>query len=110
MEIDHIVRNMVKLIETLGEIPTDRNVVIDFFADWCGPCKMIAPKFNELEAQFPSVTFLKANVDDAEALAEQFGVRAMPTFIFMKKGKVLGKVEGADLKKIIATLEALDDN
>jgi thioredoxin 1 len=110
METDHIVRNMVKLIEELSEIPTDRNVVIDFFADWCGPCKMIAPKFNELESQFSSVTFLKANVDDAQELAERFSVRAMPTFIFMKKGKVVKLVEGADLKNIIAMLEALEDN
>lgn len=100
---------MVKLISSLDEIPTNKNVVIDFFADWCGPCKMIAPKFSELEAQFPSIEFLKVNVDDAEDVAERFGVRAMPTFIFMKKSKVIGKVEGANLNKVIAGLEALEE-
>ena len=101
---------MVKLIEDASEIPSNKDVILDFYADWCGPCKMIAPKFVELEANFPSVTFLKADVDEAVALAEQFGVRAMPTFVCLRKGKVVGRVEGADLKKIIAMLEALEDS
>lgn len=101
---------MVKLIEDASEIPSNKAVILDFYADWCGPCKMIAPKFAELEANFPSVTFLKINVDESEALAEQFNVRAMPTFVCLQKGKVVGRLEGANLTKIITMLEALEDS
>ena len=101
---------MVHLIEDYSEIPSNKKVVLDFFADWCGPCKTIAPKFAELESVFHSVTFLKANVDDSEMLAEQFKITAMPTFVFLKNGKVVGRVEGADLNKIISLLEALEES
>ncbi len=100
---------MVKLIEELSEIPINKKVVLDFFADWCGPCRTIAPKFAHLETEFKSIEFLKVNVDDSAEIAERFAIKAMPTFIFIKNGKVLGSVEGADLKKIIAMLEALED-
>jgi len=99
---------MVKLIEDASEIPSNKAVILDFYADWCGPCKIIAPKFAELEANFPSVTFLKADVDEAAELAERFNIRAMPTFICLLNGNVVGRVEGADLKKIIHMLEALE--
>ena len=96
---------MVKIIEDLSEIPTQGLVVIDFFATWCGPCKVIGPKFEELSTHFPTVTFLKVDVDESAELTEQFGVRAMPTFIFVKNGSPVKKIEGADLKGIMATLQ-----
>lgn len=96
---------MVKLIEDQSEIPTQGLVVIDFFATWCGPCKHIAPKFVELSAMFPSVSFLKVDVDESSELAEKFDIRAMPTFVFLKNGSVVKKIEGADLKGIGSTLE-----
>ena len=99
---------MVRLISELSEIPTNKKVVLDFFADWCGPCRTIAPKFVELESEFKTIEFLKVNIDDSAEIAERFAIKAMPTFVFIKNGKVLGSVEGADLKKIIATLEALE--
>ena len=63
----------------------DKLVVIDFFATWCGPCKMIAPKIEEMEKSMPNVVFLKVDVDDNEEAAMEFNVTAMPTFVFMKK-------------------------
>ena len=61
-------------------------VVIDFFAEWCGPCKMIAPVIEEMEAQMSNVKFLKVDVDEAEDVAVHYQISAMPTFIFIKNG------------------------
>ena len=61
-------------------------VVIDFFAEWCGPCKMIAPVIEEMEAQMSNVKFLKVDVDENEDVAAHYQITAMPTFIFIKNG------------------------
>ena len=63
----------------------DKLVVIDFFATWCGPCKMIAPKIEEMEQSMKNVVFLKVDVDEAEDAASEYEVSAMPTFILIKK-------------------------
>ncbi|CAN6341463.1 unnamed protein product [Urochloa humidicola] len=70
-------------------------VVIDFTASWCGPCRIIAPVFADLAKKFPDVVFLKVDVDELKAIAEQFSVEAMPTFLFMKEGDVKDRVVGA---------------
>ena len=59
-------------------------VVIDFFATWCGPCKMIAPKIVEMDAEMNNVVFLKVDVDEAEDAAQEYNIQAMPTFLFIK--------------------------
>lgn len=76
--------------------------VIDFYANWCGPCKAIAPKFEELsnDQQYNKVKFFKANVDDLNALAAQYSIRSIPTFIILKDGAKVGEVIGADIAKI----------
>lgn len=83
-------------------------VIIDVFADWCGPCVQMAPIFEELEKELTDYAFVKLNVDESRELAIQFGVTSIPTFIFMNKGKVMGKDTGyiskADLKKKIIDL------
>ncbi len=67
----------------------DKLVVIDFYAMWCGPCKMIAPKIEEMEAAMQNVVFLKVDVDEAEDAAQEYNITAMPTFILIKnKNKV----------------------
>ena len=98
---------MVKVIETVEEIPQTGCTVIDFFATWCGPCKHIAPKSEELSKLFPSVTFLKVDVDESQELTEAFNIRAMPTFVFLKDGKQIAQIEGADLKGIGEQLERM---
>ncbi len=98
---------MVKVIESADEIPRQGVVIIDFFANWCGPCKRIAPAFEELAGTFKNFTFLKVNVDDSPDLAEHFDVSAMPTFAFLLDGKLFQRIEGADLQQIIAILENL---
>ena len=90
---------MVKCIQNASEIPQRGSVVIDFFATWCGPCKRIAPAFENLaDKYYPTITFLKCDVDECQELVDQFQISAMPTFVFLKDGKVLTTVEGADLK------------
>ena len=98
---------MVKVITDVTEIPQDSKVVIDFFADWCGPCKRVAPIFIELAEKFPNIVFLKVDVDNAEEVAEGFGVTALPTFLFLNKGNIYKKIEGANINEVISTLENL---
>jgi len=98
---------MVKVITDVTEIPQDSKVVIDFFADWCGPCKRVAPLFIELAKKFPNIVFLKVDVDSAEEVAEGFGVTALPTFLFLNKGNIYKKIEGANINEVISTLENL---
>ena len=68
--------------------------VLDFWASWCGPCKMLAPVFEEVEKEKPSVFFGKINVDDEQELAYKFGISSIPTIIFMKNGKAVNKAVG----------------
>jgi thioredoxin 1 len=62
----------------------DGLVVIDLYADWCGPCRMLAPVLAELEGAYPAVKFCKINVDNERALAEQFKVQSIPMVAFVK--------------------------
>lgn len=89
----------VKEITSAEEIPSGM-VVLDFFATWCGPCKRIAPAYEALAAEFPSIVFMKVDVDEATDLAEKFGVNAMPTFVLLHDQKVVSRIEGADIKSI----------
>jgi len=79
-------------------------VVVDFFATWCGPCKVIAPQVEELAAQMPNVVFLKVDVDECEDVAMQYKVSAMPTFMFFKNGSKLEDFAGANLQKLKDTI------
>jgi thioredoxin 1 len=98
---------MVKLVSDESEIPKKGAVVIDFFATWCGPCKRIAPTFEKLAEAFTGITFLKVDVDESGDLVNTYDVNAMPTFIFLKDGVVIKRVEGADLKELEAGFHLL---
>ena len=98
---------MVKLVSEQAEIPQQGAVVIDFFATWCGPCKRIAPTFEKLAEAFSNVTFLKVDVDEAPELVDAFGVQAMPTFVFLKDGNEVKRVEGADMAGLEAGFQLL---
>ena len=89
---------MVQEVTSRSEIPMSGSVVIDFFATWCGPCKRIAPVFESLAEKLSSrIVFLKVDVDEAPELLDLYDISAMPTFIFLKDGKLVRRVEGADL-------------
>lgn len=69
--------------------------VVDFWAVWCGPCKMVAPAFEAAAATFDgSVAFAKVNVDDAGAVAQQFGIMSIPTMVVLKDGKEVDRSVG----------------
>lgn len=67
-------------------------VLVDFFATWCGPCKMIAPYLDQLSQEYTGVKFIKVDVDQFNDLADEYDVTGMPTFIFIKNGVIVHKV------------------
>lgn len=83
----------------------DAQVVVDFFAEWCGPCKMISPYVASLESQFPDVTFIKVDVDELQDVAAQQNISAMPTFQFFKNGAMLEEFRGASKEKLLACVQ-----
>ncbi|KIV94191.1 thioredoxin [Exophiala mesophila] len=85
-------------------------VVADFYADWCGPCKQIAPIYEQLSAQLSKpnkITFVKIDVDRQQDLARSYNIRAMPTFIVFKNARQAEFIEGADPKKLSAVVKDL---
>lgn len=80
---------------------TDKLVVVDFFATWCGPCKMIAPMIEKFAEQYiEQATFLKVDVDQVPDLAQKYDVSAMPTLVFFKNGNELTRVVGANMAAV----------
>lgn len=100
---------MVKAIESYDEWKTLTSgsdvVVVDYWATWCGPCKMISPHFAKLEGKFPNVKFAKVDVEEQEDIAKEAQIKAMPTFVAYKDGKVIETVTGAVPAKINALLD-----
>jgi thioredoxin 1 len=69
-------------------------VIVDYFATWCGPCKMMHPIFEELAEKYPEIQFAKVDIDECEEFAIKEGVQVVPTFIAYKGGKAVGKIIG----------------
>ena len=86
--------SQVTEITELNEIPKEGSVVIDFYATWCGPCKKLAPIFEQLSNEFTTIKFLKVNTDDVEDLARHYKVSALPTLIFIKNEEVVSIIKG----------------
>ena len=82
-------------------------VLLDFYADWCGPCRMVAPVIDEIAEERDDIVVGKINVDDEQELAGEFGVFSIPTLVVMKKGKIVEQATGARPKaQILAMIDA----
>ena len=82
-------------------------VLLDFWATWCGPCRMVAPIVEEIAAENPGITLGKINVDEEMELAMQFGITSIPTLVVMKDGQMVNKAIGYASKKEILKLLGL---
>ena len=95
-------------ISSSMQIPRSGVVVIDFFATWCGPCKTVAPYFEQLAETYKGFAFVKADVDRFDDADDEYEVRVMPSFFVLKDGKVVAKVEGADLNRLMKVLGEIE--
>ena len=83
---------------------SEKPVLLDFFANWCGPCRMISPIIEEIAAEHPEYVVGKINVDEESELASEFGVVSIPMLVVVKDGKVASKLVGARPKEQILSM------
>ena len=99
----------MKVIETEAEFDSvlkeNTSVFVDFYADWCGPCKMVSPIVEKLAEKNTDVTFVKVNVDDIPEVAQRYGIMSIPTLLAIKNGEVaatgIGYRPEPDLAKLV---------
>ena len=85
-------------------IHCDKHVLMDFWAPWCGPCRMVGPVVEEIAAERADIKVCKVNVDEQPELAGQFGVMSIPTLVVIKNGKIVRQAVGARPKSAIVAM------
>ena len=101
MAVLHIDNNNFDLVKN-----SDKPVLLDFYADWCGPCRMVSPLVDQIAEENPQYLVGKVNVDEQPELAQAFGVSSIPMLVVMKDGEIVNQSVGARPKpQILAMLE-----
>ncbi len=85
-------------------IDTQKTVLLDFYADWCGPCRMVAPIVEEIASEHPEYTIGKINVDEQGVIAEKFGILSIPALFVIKDGKIKTSAVGFKQKQEILNM------
>lgn len=91
-------------------LSNNKLVFVDFYADWCGPCRGISPFIEELSEKYVDVKFLKVNIDVCEEIANRYNIRALPTFMCFNSGNSMNMIVGADCMKVDYALLMLTEN
>ena len=85
-------------------LASEKPALLDFYADWCGPCRMVAPIIEEIAREHPEYVVGKINVDESPELAQRYGVFSIPTLAVVKDGRIAGRMTGAKPKEKILEL------
>ena len=79
---------------TFNDLIKEKLVIVDFFATWCGPCKMLSPVIDELSNKYPDITFVKIDVDECPNISREYGVMSVPTLLKFEDGNLVDKKIG----------------
>ena len=85
-------------------LDSDKTVLVDFYADWCGPCQMFSPTIDEVASEHPEIKVCKLNVDDNQDIASEYGIMSIPSLIVFKNGKAVNQSVGVISKEKILEL------
>lgn len=95
----------MKMIESVAEydalLKDNKSVFVDFYADWCGPCKMLSPIVEQISEEVTDVVFAKVNVDNVPEIASRYGIMSIPTLIAFKNGEIAGTAVGFQPKEAL---------
>ena len=99
MSVIHVNQNNINSL-----IHEDRPVLIDFYADWCGPCRMVSPIIEKIANENGDIAVAKVNVENEHELARRFGIASIPTLVVMRSGEIVGRSVGAQPEHKILSL------
>ncbi|CAD6502492.1 BgTH12-05084 [Blumeria graminis f. sp. triticale] len=104
-----VVNTVTSLDEYRKLTKNHEHIIIRFTAEWCGPCRMIAPDFESLSNDYKDIHFISVDVDNSPELSTEFGVKAMPTFVSIKNGEKHNEFRGADREKLKHLVKSLQE-